>query len=46
MIMSIGFISLLSSLINAMLLYYGEGPGSSVGIATDHGQDGPGIESR
>jgi hypothetical protein len=27
-------------------LLYNEGPGSSVGIATDYGLDGPGIESR
>jgi hypothetical protein len=25
---------------------FGTGPGSSVGIATDYGLDGPGIESR
>jgi hypothetical protein len=27
-------------------LYYWRGPGSSVGIATDYGLDGPGNESR
>jgi hypothetical protein len=27
-------------------IYYNFGPGSSVGIATDYGLDGPGIESR
>jgi len=29
-----------------VLYYWNCGPGSSVGIATDYGLDGPGIESR
>jgi len=29
-----------------VLYFYISGPGSSVGIATDYGLDGPGIESR
>ena len=28
------------------LIFISSGPGSSVGIATDYGLDGPGIESR
>ena len=31
---------------NKCLLYTNSGPGSSVGIATGYGLDGPGIESR
>jgi hypothetical protein len=31
---------------NYSVLYYNGGPGSSVGIATGYGLDGPGIESR
>jgi hypothetical protein len=34
------------SLLNDNNYMYHRGPGSSVGIATEHGLDGPGIESR
>jgi hypothetical protein len=32
--------------LNGVGFYFVGGPGSSVGIATDYGLDGPGIESR